>query len=117
MAVVNFVPDIWSARILTALSRNAVAGGIVNRDYEGDIRGGGDSVKITNFVDPTIGNYTKHTDITIEDIPLEDIIAEHTAGLKIPILTNAPFGHDPALNYIMPIGQKVELSDTTLHLL
>ena len=68
MAVVNFVPDIWSARILTALSRNAVAGGIVNRDYEGDIRGGGDSVKITNFVDPTIGNYTKHTDITVEDI-------------------------------------------------
>lgn len=68
MAVVNFVPDIWSARILTALSRNAVAGGIVNRDYEGDIRGGGDSVKITNFVDPTIGSYTKHTDITVEDI-------------------------------------------------
>lgn len=68
MAVTNFVPDIWSARILTALSRNSVAAGIVNRDYEGDIKGGGDSVKITNFVDPTIGNYTAHTDITVEDI-------------------------------------------------
>lgn len=68
MAVTNFVPDIWSARILTALSRNSVAAGVVNRDYEGDVRSAGDSVKITNFVDPTIGNYTKHTDITVEDI-------------------------------------------------
>lgn len=68
MAVINFVPDIWSARILTALSRRSVAAGIVNRDYEGDIARMGDSVKITNFVDPTIGNYTAHTDITVEDI-------------------------------------------------
>lgn len=68
MAVVNFVPDIWSAKILSNLSRNAVSGGIVNRDYEGDIKRQGDSVKITSFVDPTIGNYTPHTDITVEDI-------------------------------------------------
>lgn len=68
MAVVNFVPDIWSARLLTNLSRNAVSGGIVNRNYEGDIKRAGDSVKITNIVDPTIGTYTPHTDITVEDI-------------------------------------------------
>jgi hypothetical protein len=68
MAVTNFVPDIWSARILQNLSRNSVAAAIVNRDYEGDIERAGDSVKITNFVDPTIGSYTKHTDITFEDV-------------------------------------------------
>lgn len=68
MAVVNFVPDIWSARLLTNLSRNAVSGGIVNRNYEGDIKRAGDSVKITNIVDPTIGTYTPHSDITVEDI-------------------------------------------------
>lgn len=68
MAVSNFIPDIWSARILAALSRASVAAGICNRDYEGDIARGGDSVKITNFVDPTIGVYTKHNDITIEDV-------------------------------------------------
>lgn len=68
MAVTNFVPDIWSAKILTNLSRSSVAAGIVNRDYEGDIKSGGDSVKITSFVDPTIGTYTAHTDITIEDV-------------------------------------------------
>jgi hypothetical protein len=68
MAVTNFVPDIWSAKILQNLSRRSVAAGIVNRDYEGDITRAGDSVKITNFVDPTIGTYTAHTDITIEDV-------------------------------------------------
>lgn len=68
MAVSNFVPDIWSAKILSNLSRLSVANAVTNRDYEGDIKRGGDSVKITSFVDPTIGTYTAHTDITIEDV-------------------------------------------------
>lgn len=68
MATTNFVPEIWSARILTALSTKHVAAAVTNRDYEGDIKGAGDTVKITSFVDPTIGTYTAHTDITVEDI-------------------------------------------------
>lgn len=68
MAVTNFVPDIWSARILTALSTKHVAGAITNRNYEGDISSAGDSVKITSFTDPTISAYTAHNDLTIEDI-------------------------------------------------
>lgn len=66
MAVTNFVPSIWSARILTALSRRHVAGAITNRDYEGDTVTGNE-VKITSIVDPTIGTYTG-ADITTEDI-------------------------------------------------
>ena len=71
--------------------------------------------KISGLV---LGQFTHMVDTgTPFGFTFEDIIAEHTAGLKIPVLTNAPFGHDPVLNYIMPIGQKVGLSDTTLHLL
>jgi hypothetical protein len=66
MAVTNFVPDIWSARILTNLSKISVANGITNRDYEGDTTSG-DSVKITSIVDPTITAYTG-ADMTPEDI-------------------------------------------------
>lgn len=47
---------------------------------------------------------------------LDDIIAEHTEGLNIPIITNAPFGHDKELNYIMPVGAKVRLKDTLIEL-
>jgi hypothetical protein len=66
MAVTNFVPDIWSARILVNLSRTSVAAGICNTDYEGDTTTG-DSVKITSITDPTIGTYSG-ADITTEAI-------------------------------------------------
>lgn len=66
MAVTNFVPDIWSARILTNLSKTAVGAAICNRDYEGDSLTG-DSVKITSIVDPTISTYDG-SDMTPEDI-------------------------------------------------
>lgn len=66
MAVTNFVPEIWSARILQNLSITAVANAVCNRDYEGDTTTG-DEVKITSIVDPTITPYTG-ADMTPEDI-------------------------------------------------
>lgn len=70
MAIANFVPEIWSAKLLTALEGAQVyaAPGVVNRDYEGDIAKAGDTVHITSLSDPTVGTYTPHTDITIEDV-------------------------------------------------
>jgi hypothetical protein len=68
MAVTNFVPDLWTAKLLVSLRKAAVAGGLVNRDYEGEIQREGDSVKITSINDVTIGTYTAHSDITVEDI-------------------------------------------------
>lgn len=44
-----------------------------------------------------------------------DIVAEHTAGLDIPILINAPFGHGTNLP-AFPIGAKVRLEGTKLQL-
>jgi hypothetical protein len=37
MALTNFIPEIWSARLLQNLHKSMVYGqpGIVNRDYEG----------------------------------------------------------------------------------
>lgn len=68
MAITNFIPELWTAKILVALRKKAVAGSLVNRDYEGEIRRAGDTVNITSINDVTIGSYTKHTDITFEDI-------------------------------------------------
>ena len=66
MAVTNFNPTIWSALILSALSKTHVAGAITNRDYEGDASNA-EAVKITSIADPTINTYTG-ADITTEDI-------------------------------------------------
>lgn len=70
MAITNFVPEVWAAELLVALEKSLVyAGpGVVNRDYEGDISQFGDTVHVTNLTDPTIGTYTAHTDITVEDV-------------------------------------------------
>jgi hypothetical protein len=70
MAISAFKPEVWNANLLVALETSHVyaAAGVVNRDYEGDIANYGDTVHITSLADPTIGTYTPHTDITIEDV-------------------------------------------------
>lgn len=75
MAIANFIPEVWNARLLVDLEKAHVYGaaGVINRNYEGDISQYGDTVHITSLVDPTIGNYTKHTDITVEDVDDADL--------------------------------------------
>jgi len=70
MAIANFIPEVWAAELLVTLEKSLVyaAPGVVNRNYEGEISQYGDTVHITGLADPTIGTYTAHTDITIEDV-------------------------------------------------
>ena len=74
MAISAFKPEVWNADLLVTLEKSLVyaAPGVVNRDYEGDISQYGDTVHITTLADPTIGTYTPHTDITIEDVDDSD---------------------------------------------
>ena len=61
----EFIPTVWAARLLTALQGALVYGqrGVCNRDYEGDIRQKGNTVKIGSISDPEVEDYTKDTDI------------------------------------------------------
>jgi N4-gp56 family major capsid protein len=63
MAITNMIPQIWSARLLLALEKSLVFGqsGVINTDFEGDIRADGDRVHIHAFNDLTIGTYTKNS--------------------------------------------------------
>lgn len=65
MSINNFIPVIWSSRLLQALQKSLVyaQGGVVNRDYEGDIQDAGNQIRINSISDPTIVNYTKNTDL------------------------------------------------------
>jgi hypothetical protein len=65
------LPQIWSARILAKLEKNLVFAqpGVVNRDYEGDIRADGDRVHVHSFNDLTVAAYTKNsTTISYEQL-------------------------------------------------
>lgn len=71
MAITNFIPEIWSAQLLSSLKKSLVfAGpGVANRDYEGAIAESGDTVKISSISRPTIASYTKNsTTITAETL-------------------------------------------------
>jgi len=65
MAITNFIGEVWAAQILQSLQKSLVYGqaGVINRDYEGDIKGKGDTVRITAHGPITIDNYNKVTGI------------------------------------------------------
>ncbi|MFD0673929.1 hypothetical protein [Cohnella sp. GCM10027633] len=58
MGVQNFVPAIWSTKILRTLEDNLVAKKICNMDAEGEIKKAGDTVYFNGLADPTITAYT-----------------------------------------------------------
>lgn len=74
MSVTNFIPTIWSARLLAHLDKKHVYAALVNRDYEGEISNYGDTVKINQIGDITVKDYKKGKDI---DDP-EDLSGDQT---------------------------------------
>jgi hypothetical protein len=58
MSLNSFKPTIWSSKLFVRLQKNLVFASVVNRDYEGDISGYGDTVKINEISDITVSDYT-----------------------------------------------------------
>lgn len=61
MSLNNFIPQLWSDTLLAALRKTLVYGGLFNRDYEGQIKRMGDTVKINSVGDMSIYSYSKDT--------------------------------------------------------
>ncbi len=75
MAITNFIPTVWSENLLTALDQSYIGVANCNRDYEGDIKTMGSTVKICGVGDVTIGDYAKNTDMSTPQT-LDDSLAE-----------------------------------------
>lgn len=65
-ALTNFIPQVWSAQLLNSLKASLIYGqtGVINRNYEGEISGFGDTVKINTIGTVTVGDYTKNADMS-----------------------------------------------------
>ena len=65
MPLTNFIPQLWAGSILQNLQKSHVFGqaGVINRNYEGEIRDGGDRVNIPAIGAVNVINYTKNTDL------------------------------------------------------
>ena len=64
MAITNFIPTVWSEHLYRALDKKYVAVKNCNREFEGEIKGKGSSVKICGVGGITISDYTKDTDLS-----------------------------------------------------
>jgi hypothetical protein len=66
MAILDFIPSIWTGGLLANLHKNQVFAqpGVVNRDYEGEIANKGDSVRITAIGKVTVSNYVRNADMS-----------------------------------------------------
>ncbi len=64
MAITSFIPEIWSARLLNELRAVQVATNLVNRDYEGEIKGPGSTLYINKLSgDISIWTYDRGLEI------------------------------------------------------
>ena len=61
MAIGNFNPVIWSRGFLSNLNKAHVHASLLNRDYEGEIKAQGDSVKISSIGRVTVRDYTRNS--------------------------------------------------------
>lgn len=69
MALDGFIPEIWSGTLLTRLQKAHVFGQVANRNYEGEVRGEGDIVKINMIGDINVSSYTKNnTSLTVQTL-------------------------------------------------
>ena len=59
----NFIPELWSARLLQNLDKTFVYPQCANRTYEGEVRNLGDTVHIQKFGDIQVADYTKATGV------------------------------------------------------
>ena len=75
MAISNFIPTIWSENLLTSLDKQYIGVANCNREFEGEIKSRGSSVKICGVGDISIGDYVKDTDMSSPQA-LSDTVAE-----------------------------------------
>lgn len=75
MAVANFIPEVWSKKLLKIFDNMVVMKKLVNTDYEGDIKNAGDTVHVRTFGDVTINDYTRDQTINFQALsdPMSDL--------------------------------------------
>ena len=63
----NFIPEIWSGKLIENFYDATVLAAISNTDYEGEIRRFGDTVNIRTTPEITIRDYVKGQSLTVEN--------------------------------------------------
>lgn len=62
----NFIPEVWSAKLIQNFYDATVLAAISNTDFDGEIKGFGDKVNIRTTPELTIRDYSKGMTLTVE---------------------------------------------------
>lgn len=88
MAINNFIPTVWSETLYQSLSGAYIGVRNCNRAFEGDIRGKGDTVKISGIGAVNVFDYTKNTDMsapeTLSDVS-RTLLIDQAKGFNFQI--------------------------------
>lgn len=63
-----FIPEIWSKEVKRAVESNLTMAKLVLRDFEGEIQNAGDTVRIADISNLSVGNKAASTDVSYEAI-------------------------------------------------
>ena len=77
MAITNFISTVWSENLYKELDKQYVAAANCNREFEGEIKGHGSTVKICGVGSVNINNYSKNIDMSNPQA-LSDTVKELT---------------------------------------
>lgn len=66
MAFTNFIPEIWSSKILTAFRNESIWAGLSNREFEGELAKG-NTIHIPGIVDVVVKDYKANLRTTTAD--------------------------------------------------
>ena len=75
MAIKNFISSVWSENLYQALDKQYIAVANCNRDYEGEIREKGNTVKICGLEPISISDYSKNANMS-QPAALSDNVRE-----------------------------------------
>lgn len=79
MSVDTFIPTIWSENLLRSLDKKYIAVANCNREYEGDIKEKGSTVRIGGIFDVNVSDYRKNQNIGAPatlDSTMTDLVIE-----------------------------------------
>ena len=105
MAITNFIPQVWSARLQENLQKALIFGNICNRNYEGDISQWGDTVHINSLNDITVRPYDPS--VEIED-------PEQLSGTDTTLTIDHGAYYNFFINDVDAVQSRTELMDAAM---
>lgn len=111
----NFIPEIWSKKLSVLLDNSGVMMQCVNRNYEGDIKNSGDTVKIRTFGDVTVKTYSGS--ITYDELtsPVQSLLIDQKKyfAFKVDDITKAQSNIDIMSGYLERAKVAIDLAKDT----